>query len=86
MDNQVQAFDWEGKHITLREAEVLLCGARGLTNPQTANQLFISVKTVERHRENLRNRFELQGKHALSCWAVRIQPKLEKWVDTPIDK
>jgi len=78
MAKQVEAFDWEGKHITRREAEVLLCGACGLTNPQTADKLFISVKTVERHRENLRDRFGLHGTHTLSCWVVRMQPQLEK--------
>ena len=86
MAKQVEAFDWEGERITLREAEVLLCGARGLTNPQTADKLFISVKTVERHRENLRERFGLRGTHTLSCWTTRMQPHLEKWVDVPIDK
>ena len=65
---------------------MLLCGAKGLTNPQTADQLCISIKTVERHRENLRDRFDLHGPHALAYWAVKMQPQLEKWVDAPIDK
>ncbi len=86
MGKQVPTFDWEGKHITRREAEVLLCGARGLTNSQTAEKLFISINTVERHRENVRDRFDLHGPHALAYWAVKMQPQLEKWVDAPIDK
>ena len=78
-------FDCDGKRITLREAEVLLCCAHDLTSRETADKLFISPRSVERHRENLRDRFGLIGPHKLSNWAVRMQPQLEKWVNLPID-
>ncbi|WP_373515151.1 helix-turn-helix transcriptional regulator [Persicitalea sp.] len=86
MGKRVQVFDCEGGYFTRREAEVLLCCAQGLTNGQTADKLFISRKTVERHRENLRERFGLCGPHKLFCWAIKMEPKIEKWVNLPIDK
>ncbi|MBS1506680.1 MAG: response regulator transcription factor [Bacteroidetes bacterium] len=39
--------------LTRREKEVLLLIAKGLTNPQIAEQLFISLSTVESHRKSL---------------------------------
>ncbi|MBX2914669.1 MAG: response regulator transcription factor [Cyclobacteriaceae bacterium] len=39
--------------ITRREKEVLECIAQGLTNPQIAEQLFVSITTIESHRKNL---------------------------------
>ncbi len=39
--------------ITRREQEVLECIAKGLTNPQIADKLCVSVTTIESHRKNL---------------------------------
>jgi len=39
--------------ITRREKEVLECIAKGLTNPQIAEKLFVSITTIETHRKNL---------------------------------
>ena len=85
MDMKRVKYECDGKRISLREAEVLLCCARGLTSRETADKLFISPRTVGRHRENLRGRLDLIGPNKLSNWAVRMQPQLEKWVDLPID-
>ena len=42
-----------GPHLSQRELEVLRCIARGKTNQQTANELFLSVKTIETYRSRL---------------------------------
>lgn len=77
MEKRLQVSDYVEGRIALREPEVLLSGAQGLPNRQTAKKLSISVKTVERHRENVRDRFGLHGTQALSGWAIRMQPQFE---------
>lgn len=47
--------------ITEREKEVLNCVVDGLSNKQIASQLFISVRTVETHRNNLLKKFSAQN-------------------------
>lgn len=62
------------KHITHREREVLALLIEGMTSSEIANKLFISPRTVDKHRTNLlkklgqRNtaglvRYALQNKH-----------------------
>lgn len=54
--------------LTTREREVFNCLLNGRTAKESAKDLFISPRTVERHLENLRkklncrNKFELVGK------------------------
>ncbi|SEJ65075.1 two component transcriptional regulator, LuxR family [Dyadobacter koreensis] len=45
--------------LTRREKEVLVLIAEGLTNPQIAEKLFISVTTVNSHRANLLMKFDV---------------------------
>ncbi|PSL32830.1 LuxR family two component transcriptional regulator [Dyadobacter jiangsuensis] len=51
--------------LTRREKEVLVLIAEGLTNPQIAEQLFISVTTVNSHRQNLLIKFEVSNTASL---------------------
>jgi DNA-binding CsgD family transcriptional regulator len=59
-----------GSGLTDREREVLELLAAGATNPEIADRLFLSRKTVERHVSNVlakvgvRNRAELAGRFA----------------------
>lgn len=57
--------------ISTREKEVLLLIADGLTNPQIAAQLFISLHTVESHRKNLLIKFEANNTATLIKLAVK---------------
>ncbi|MES2734056.1 MAG: response regulator transcription factor [Bacteroidota bacterium] len=43
----------EEESLTPRELEVLKLICRGLSNYQTASELFISIRTVEKHRVNV---------------------------------
>jgi DNA-binding CsgD family transcriptional regulator len=54
-------FEHNAQHISYREAQVLLCRARGLTIAQAADFLSISPKTIQRHHDNIHCRFDLQG-------------------------
>ncbi len=60
--------------ITKREKEVLGLIAEGLTNPQIAEKLFVSLSTVDSHRKNLLAKFDL--KNTASLIRVAIENKL----------
>jgi DNA-binding NarL/FixJ family response regulator len=51
--------------LTRREKEVLVLIAEGMTNPQIAEQLFVSVTTVNSHRQNLLMKFEVSNTASL---------------------
>ncbi len=51
--------------LTRREKEILLLIADGLTNPQIAEKLFISLNTVDTHRKNLLAKFETNNSASL---------------------
>lgn len=58
--------------LTPREREVLTLIAEGLTNPEIAERLVISVKTVDRHRENIMRKLNLHSRIDLVKYALRI--------------
>jgi two-component system response regulator NreC len=57
--------------LTEREREVLTLIAEDETNQAIANQLDISVKTVERHRENIMRKLNLHTRTELVKYAIR---------------
>lgn len=57
--------------LTEREREVLTLIAEDETNQGIANQLNISVKTVERHRENIMSKLNLHSRTELVKYAIR---------------
>lgn len=58
--------------ITRREKEVLLLIANGLTNPDIAEKLFISVSTVNSHRKSLLEKFEVLNSASLVAHAGKM--------------
>jgi DNA-binding NarL/FixJ family response regulator len=56
--------------LTKREKEVLTHIAEGLTNTQIAEQLFISIDTVESHRKNLHTKLKVKNTAMLIRFAV----------------
>lgn len=56
-------------HIRSRELEILEFIAQGNTMSQISNKLHISNRTVEKHLENLRNRFNCQNSAQLITFA-----------------
>ncbi len=57
--------------LTNREREVLTLIAEGCLNQEIANRLVISVKTVERHRENIMRKLNLHSRTDLVKYAIR---------------
>lgn len=58
-------------NLTVREREVLILIADGLTNAEIAERLGISVKTVDRHRENLMRKLNLHSRVDLVKYAIK---------------
>ncbi len=56
--------------LTSREQEVLKMIAEGLMNKEIAEKLSISVRTVERHRENIMDKLNLHSRAELVRYAV----------------
>ena len=57
--------------LTRREKEVLQCISDELTNQEMADKLFISIKTVESHRNNLLQKFGVRNTAGLVKEAFR---------------
>lgn len=63
--------DAEEEILTAREEEVLKLVAEGQSSKEIAETLFISVKTVQRHRANLLGKLGLRDRLALTRYAIR---------------
>ncbi len=57
--------------LTDREREVLTLIAEGLSNIEIANDLVISVKTVDRHRENIMRKLNMHSRVELVKYAIK---------------
>ncbi|GGS10656.1 DNA-binding response regulator [Streptomyces humidus] len=57
--------------LTAREEEVLKLVAEGHSSKEIAEILFISIKTVQRHRENLLHKLGLRDRLELTRYAIR---------------
>ena len=62
------ATPWET--LTQREREILKLIAEGYKNREIADYLYISVKTVEKHRANLMKKLDLHSTSALTAFAM----------------
>lgn len=76
----VQDYLWQAKRpesksgydlLTSREREVLQLIAEGYSNQRIANELFISVKTVEAHKAHIMSKLHAQNRTDLIRYAIR---------------
>ena len=58
--------------LSEREREVLWLLARGHTNQQVADKLFLSVKTIETYRSRIGEKLGLHGRAELVAYAMRV--------------
>lgn len=58
------------EELTPREREVLAHIGEGLTNQEIAEKLVISVKTVDRHRENITRKLNIHNRASLIKYAI----------------
>lgn len=61
----------EAVQLTKREHEILVLFAQGLSNKEIAAQLFISIRTVESHKNNIMQKLELKSTVELVKYAIK---------------
>lgn len=64
------------KNLTPTELRVIKLIAENLTNTEIGERLFVSRRTIEKHRENICRKLHLQGAHALYKYALTNKSKL----------
>ena len=60
----------QGERLTSRELEVLQLIAEGKANKQIASELSISIKTVEKHRQQVMNKLNIHDVAGLTRYAL----------------
>ena len=63
-------FDKKAAKLTSREMEVLQLIAEGKPNKETASELGIGIKTVEKHREHLMAKLDIHDTAGLTRYAI----------------
>jgi len=62
--------------LTQTEHAILRLVAENISNKEIADKLFISVRTVETHRNNICQKLDLQGTNALLKFALEHKAAL----------
>lgn len=73
---QLQAYDLPGNAVpalTRREKEILLLLSKGMTSHEIAAQLFLSTFTVDTHRRNMLQKFNVHNTQALINMANQLR-------------
>lgn len=58
------------EHLSDREKEILILIAKGCSNKDIANQLFLSVHTVTTHRKNISSKLQIHTTAGLIIYAI----------------
>ncbi|MDR2824403.1 MAG: LuxR C-terminal-related transcriptional regulator, partial [Prevotellaceae bacterium] len=56
--------------ISTREKEIITLVAKGLTNKEIADKLFLSLHTVITHRRNIARKLEVRSAAGLTVYAI----------------
>lgn len=57
--------------LTNRELEVLMCICRGMSNQEIADKLYISKRTVDKHRENILQKTQSKNTAEMVVYAIK---------------
>ncbi|NGP90081.1 response regulator transcription factor [Fodinibius halophilus] len=60
--------------LSQRESEVIELIARGYSTSRIADELNLSVRTIENHRYRICKKLKLKGRGALNKWVKEIRP------------
>lgn len=69
--NKSPEADSRQKELSVRELDILRLVATGYNNQQIADQLFISIRTVETHKNHIMQKLELHSTADLVKYAIR---------------
>ncbi|MCE1168601.1 MAG: response regulator transcription factor [Sphingobacteriia bacterium] len=69
--NRSPEADNRQKELSIRELDILRLVATGYNNQQIADQLFISIRTVETHKNHIMQKLELHSTADLIKYAIR---------------
>jgi len=72
LQNRSGKLQTKRKILTSREMEVLQLVAEGKANKETAAELRISIKTVEKHRGNLMEKLDIHDTAGLTRYAIAV--------------
>ena len=70
IDDDVFNPDTEKNAVSSREKEIIALVAKGLTNKEIADKLFLSVHTVITHRRNIARKLEIHSATGLTIYAI----------------
>ena len=70
-DNKADSHDVVDNDISERELEILYQVCRGLSNQEIADKLFISKRTVDKHRANLLSKTGCRNTAALVMYEIK---------------
>lgn len=79
----VSTIDWPFG-LSVRELEVLTLVTMGFTNPQIADGLLLSARTVATHVEHLLTKLDCRTRAELAACAMRAHLRLLDLVDEPL--
>jgi len=63
-------YDYVPNRLSDRELEVLKCLVTGLSNKEIADKLFLSIRTIETHRYNIKKKLNINSIAGLTKYAI----------------
>ena len=69
--NETDEFNDDSSALSSRQIEILKLWGDGLTNQEIADRLFISVRTVETHKNHIMQKLNLKSSVDLMKFAIR---------------
>jgi DNA-binding NarL/FixJ family response regulator len=72
-DIDFESFSCEPVILSIRENEIIVLIAEGLTNGQIAEQLFLSNHTINTHRKNIMAKLGVKNTAGIVMYAVKTQ-------------
>ena len=70
LEDYVKGIDAPDEILSSREKEILQLVAEGYTNKEIADLIYVSVKTVEGHKDNIKKKLDIHDQAGLIKYAI----------------